>query len=99
MEETLTLIVNADILLRQIEIADRDWLVQLINKEREYLYQWLEENGLKDLLEVGNFISISTVRYTMNGAFDAGIWYRDQLVGMVSLQTINRSPKRVQIYP
>ena len=46
---------------------------------------------------VGNFISISTMRYLMNGAFDAGIWYCDQLVGIVSLQTINPEKRRSSI--
>ena len=97
MEEMLTLIVNEDISLRQIEDADRERLAQLINREQEYLCQWLAENELKIMLEVGSFISISTMRYLMNGAFDAGIWYRDQLVGIVSLQTINPEKRRSSI--
>jgi len=33
----------------------------------------------------------------MSGAFDAGIWYRDQLDGIVSLQTINPVKRRSSI--
>jgi ribosomal-protein-serine acetyltransferase len=97
-EETLTLHVDDDILLRQLEGVDVEALHQLMTQEFAYLSHWLAAEELyRTRQEVESFIFFSSMRYVMNGAFDAGVWYRGQLAGMVSLHTINPMKRRSDI--
>lgn len=97
MTENLLLRVNEDITLRQIAPSKSTALSRLVQQERESLRQWLAEDEMQTLLDTDSFIFTSTMRYLMNGAFDAGIWVQDQLVGMVSLHTINPEKRRSDI--
>lgn len=97
-EETLTLHVDDESLLRQLEGVDAEALHQLMTQEFAYLSHWLAAEELyQTRQEVEDFIFFSSMRYAMNGAFDAGVWYRGQLVGMVSLHTINLMKRRSDI--
>ena len=97
-EEELTLVVNEDIILEQVQSEHADNMYALIEQEGDYLRKWVGDGDLPGTLsEVHDFIFTSTMRFMMNGAFDAGIWVAGQLAGMVSLQTINPEKRRTGI--
>ena len=82
--------VDERLRLCQIDEPDADDLYALIDRERNYLRKYISGEFLAEsLADVHGLIFISTLRHLTNGAFDAGIWYDGQLIGIVSLHTIN----------
>jgi ribosomal-protein-serine acetyltransferase len=82
--------ISEDIEIRQLEESDAAVLFALIDRNRAHLGPWLSSQELCETLEdARSFIYFSLERYEHNGAFDAGVWDKGHLCGVVALHTIN----------
>ncbi len=79
------LVVGDEIVLLELEPQDIDAFAALVEDEKEYLKQWLDEYTWKSMLDARNYIDASELYFLFRGLIDAGIWYRGQLVGVVAL--------------
>ena len=90
--------VNPDLELRQLELPDTADLFALMDRHRAYYGLWLPVSEVFETREAAeSFVSFSLMRHEGNGAFDAGVWCRGHLGGVVSLHTINWEKRRSDI--
>ncbi len=80
-------LAGGGILLRQLDMTDGDIdaLASLVAREKDYLRLWLDEYSWRELLDARRYIDTSLVYQDGTGSFDAGIWYQNQLAGIVSV--------------
>jgi ribosomal-protein-serine acetyltransferase len=76
--------------LKLLEMEDSAELFALTDKNREYLRQWLPWLDSTNTIEDSkDFIRFSLEKYTGNKAFEAGIWFKGKLAGVIGLHEIN----------
>ncbi|MDV2685580.1 GNAT family protein [Alkalihalophilus lindianensis] len=75
--------------LKLLEPRDAESLYSLINSSRDHLRRWLpwldSNTTLKDS---ESFIHYSLEQFSNNNGFQAGIWYEENLVGLVGINSI-----------
>lgn len=90
--------LSDDIELRLLEIRDAEKLYGLVDKNREHLREWLpwvdSTNGVADTKE---FISFTLKQFAENDGFQAGIWYQDELAGVIGYHSIDWANSRTSI--
>ncbi|WP_145331423.1 GNAT family N-acetyltransferase [Paenibacillus xylanexedens] len=90
--------VNDSIQLKVIQSQDRDELYSLIDENRVILREWLlwvdKRQSPEDLDTV---IEIWIRNYEERNGFDAGVWYNQELVGMIGLHYIDWKNKATSI--
>jgi len=90
--------VNKDIKLRLLELHDASALFQLVDQDRLYLREWLP---WVDLVlypqQYHTIIPIWHKQYAENNGLEAGIFYKDTLVGMISLQQVDWQNRQASI--
>lgn len=82
--------INQDIYLKQLEIEDSHALFDLVDKNRDYLRQWLpwlDHN--KEIKDSRDFIISCKEKYEGNKAFEMGIWYKNKLAGVIGIHEID----------
>ncbi|PKG25408.1 GNAT family N-acetyltransferase [Niallia nealsonii] len=90
--------VNNDIKLRLLEIHDASAIFQLIDQDRLYLREWLPWIDLVLFpQQYSTIIPIWHKQYAENKGFEAGIFYKDKLVGMISLQQVDWQNRQASI--
>lgn len=93
-----TIPLDADVELRIFEEWDAKELFQLIERNREYLRQWLPwvdyETSIDDSW---SFVKRSLQRYMDNEGFALGVRYQDRLAGVISYHTIDWPNRQVEI--
>ncbi len=81
---------SENITLKQLELSHADKIFTLIDKNREYLAPWFwwvkETKSVDDSLR---FLEIEKEKYEKKTGITCGIWYREELVGLVSLNEID----------
>lgn len=86
----LNIKLNHDTELKLLEKEDAHELFSLTDKNRQYLRRWLpwldDTNSVEDSL---NFIQSGKEKFEGNKAFEAGIWYKGKLAGVIGLHEIN----------
>jgi ribosomal-protein-serine acetyltransferase len=86
------LIVDADITLRELYEKDADSLFQLADSNRAYLRKWLpwlDQN--KSVESTLAFIQHNQQLSKNDSAVAFGIWYRHELVGVISYNVIDKA--------
>jgi ribosomal-protein-serine acetyltransferase len=87
--------VEADLYLRNLELRDSEDLLLLVEANRPYLREWLPWLDLtRNIDEMIVFVESSIRQQTSAAGFQAGIWCRDELVGIIGyhhLEWANRS--------
>ncbi|TQS76392.1 GNAT family N-acetyltransferase [Ornithinibacillus gellani] len=86
----LLLAVDEEISLRLLSGIDAENLFKVTDASREYLREWLP--WLDDTVTVEDsrqFIEHALTMYNNRAGFSAGIFYRDQLVGMAGYNSID----------
>lgn len=82
--------IEKDLELRELEENDGDDLFALVDRNRDYLRQWLpwldKEKTRMDSL---NFIRSAREQSAANMGLVAGIWYRQHLAGIISYNSID----------
>jgi ribosomal-protein-serine acetyltransferase len=70
--------------LALLEVRHAEALFERVNENRLYLRQWFSwVDYHQTLLDSHRFIVTALNQYAQNSGFHAGIWYLDQLVGVI----------------
>ncbi|KMM38453.1 GNAT family N-acetyltransferase [Guptibacillus hwajinpoensis] len=86
--------INEDTELRLLELRHSEELFQLIDASRNSLRKWLPWiDSTKTEENSKGFIEGTLKQFCNNNGFQAGIWYKGELAGIVGLHTINWSHK------
>lgn len=90
--------INAELYLKQLEKNDSEELFNLVDSNRQYLKNWLPWlDYTKTVQDSENFIQISTEKYNGNKGFELGIWYKDNLAGVIGIHDINWDKEKTAI--
>ncbi len=84
--------------LRLIEERHADTLHALIDRNREHLRPWLSwAGGTRSAADTREFIRGTLRRFAANNGFDAGIWHRGELAGMIGVHAIDWNNRKTSI--
>ncbi len=87
-------LLNDESELRLLEPRHAEDLYLLTDKSRSYLRQWLPwVDFTKGVSNSKEFIEGTLKQFRNNNGFQAGIWYRGELAGVIGLHGINWSNK------
>ena len=82
--------INEELELGLLEKQHAEKLYQLTNTSRTYLRRWLPWVDVTNSVEdTKGFIQGTLEQFSRNNGFQAGIWYRGELTGVVGLHTID----------
>jgi ribosomal-protein-serine acetyltransferase len=82
--------VNEDVKLRLLETRDADELFALLDQSRSYLREWLPfVDGTRGVQDIQDFIQSGLQQYAARNGVQLGIWYHDELAGVLGLHYIN----------
>lgn len=90
--------VNHEIHIRMLQVQDSNELFRLVDQNRAYLKEWLP--WIDHIISPYQYQSIIPdwhKQLSENNGFQAGIFYRDQLVGMITLQQIDWMSRQASI--
>jgi ribosomal-protein-serine acetyltransferase len=90
--------IDHEIELRLLGLEHADEFFGLIEFNRLYLREWLpwvDKNS--KIEEVIDFINSSRQHYSSNQGFQAGIWYQNELCGLVSFHNFNWENKNTSM--
>lgn len=86
--------VDNKITLRMLSARDADSLAQLIDQSRKHLKDWLPWiNDSKSTEDSLNFIKGSFEIYNNRQGITAGVFYHDELVGVIAFNTLDWTAK------
>ena len=90
--------IDNDLVLRQLTESDALPLFNVIDRNREYLRQWLPwldtSRNADDTLY---FIRTTLEQYANNDGFAAGIWFQDSVVGTIGFHKVDWLNRSVEI--
>lgn len=90
--------INDDTELRLLEVRHAEELFQLTDASRNNLRKWLPWiDHTKTVENSKGFIEGTLKQFCNNDGFQAGIWHKGELAGIVGLHTINWSNKSTSI--
>src|SRR6056297_430951 len=90
--------VDKDIYLKLFNPNDAVELLNLINSNRFYLREWLDwVDKTKDISDSKDFIHDSRKQFAANNGFQVGIWYKEELVGVIALHEIDWEDRQTEI--
>jgi ribosomal-protein-serine acetyltransferase len=90
--------LNDDAELQLLTPRHAEQIFTLVERNREYLRQWLP--WVDDMVSVDDSREArrrGLERFAINGAFDAGIWYREELVGVIGFHQIDWNNRKTAI--
>lgn len=83
-------IINQKIDMRLLEIRQAEQLFLLVESNREHLRRWLPWlDNTKSVEEIKSFIKRSLEKFSSDNGCHAGIWYEDNLAGVIGIHEIN----------
>lgn len=92
------LVITPELDLRLLALADTQRLFDLTDTNRAHLRVWLpwvDETHTPE--QTRQFIESGLRQYERGVALHAGIWYRDQLVGVIGFNYINPANQKCEI--
>jgi ribosomal-protein-serine acetyltransferase len=90
--------IGPDLVLRLLEERHSDQLFALTDKNRAYLREWLPwVDSTTSPDDTRGFIRHTLQQLAENDGFQAGIWFRGQLVGVIGFHGINWNNKKTEI--
>ena len=91
-------VIDENTELRLLEARHAEELFQLTDSSRESLREWLPWiDGTKTVDNTKDFIEGTLKQFSNNDGFQAGIWYKGELAGVVGLHTIHWPNKSTSI--
>ncbi|QSX06680.1 GNAT family N-acetyltransferase [Sedimentibacter sp. zth1] len=91
-------IIDVDLELKLINLKDSEEFYRLIDSNRIYLRKWLGwVDDTKSSKDIESFIKSCMNQYANNGEFQASIWYKGVIVGIIGLYDLNMHNKSTSI--
>jgi ribosomal-protein-serine acetyltransferase len=91
-------VIDDEIYLMLIRERDAEELFNLVDSSREYLREWLPwVDGTKDVDTSREFISAAKKQFAEGKGFQAGIWYKEKLVGIIGFHGISMNNRNSSI--
>lgn len=90
--------VDDDILLKVLEKSDAPAIYTVLNRNRDYLREWLPwVDGMNCPEDYYPVIAMWRKQFADEDGFQAGIFYKGEIVGMIGLHSIDRSNRKTSI--
>ncbi len=90
--------VDKDIYLKLLSKSEVEELFVLIDKNRDYLQLWLPwVVNINKPDDLNSFIKNAREKYASYNGFESGIWFKEQLVGIVGLKDIDWADQKAEI--
>lgn len=90
--------LNGDIELRLLQINDTEELFQLMDSSRKHLREWLPwVDDTKSPEDTKAFIQSTMNQFAANNGYQAGIWYRGELAGVIGYHEMDWAHKSTSI--
>lgn len=84
--------------LKLLDVIDAEQLFQLTDTNRSYLREWLPwVDGTKNVEDSKAFIEITREQYDANNGFQAGIWFKGKLAGIIGFHGMNWANRSTSI--
>lgn len=91
-------IIDENLELRLRSIQDVEEFYLLVDRNREYLREWLPwVDGVKSSKDIKDSTLRSLDQFSNNDGFQAGIWYKGKIVGIIGLHKINWNHRHTSI--
>lgn len=90
--------LNEDAQLKLLKPRHAEALFTLVDRSRAHLEQWLPwVNFTQEVRNSREFIESTMKQFGENNGFQAGIWYKGELAGVIGLHGINWANKSTSI--
>lgn len=90
--------IEENINLNLLELQDNESLFNEVDHSRIYLRKWLPwVDQTQSAVDSKHFIQAVLNQYLINQGFQAGIWYKERLIGVIGYHWINWSHKYTSI--
>jgi len=91
-------VVDDAVVLRLLEPRDAEQLFELTDSSRSYLREWLPwVDGTKNAEDTKSFIEMTKKQFASNNGFQAGIWYKGNLAGVIGFHGMNGANRSTSI--
>lgn len=91
-------IIDQDTEIKMLDINNAEELYNLTNACRGYLREWLPWiDGTKKVEDSKAFIEMTKKQFAENNGFQAGIWYKKNLAGVIGYHSVDWTNKSVSI--
>jgi len=91
-------VVDNEVVLKLLDTIHADQLSELTDSCRPYLKEWLPwVDGSKSVEDTKAFIEMTKKQFSSNNGFQAGIWYKGSIAGVIGFYGMNWSNKSVSI--
>ncbi len=90
--------IDEAIVLKILEMNDAEPLFQVIDNNRLYLREWLPWIDANRCIDDSKlFIKSAQEQHEQNQGFQCGIWFHDQLIGVIGFHRIDWMNRNVEI--
>lgn len=90
--------VDEDIVLKMIDASDNEDIFRLMDANREHLRKWLPwVDSTKSVEDTNAFIQMTKQQWASNNGFQASIWYKGNLAGVIGFHGLNWTNKFTSI--
>jgi len=90
--------VDDEIILKLLEDEEAETLFLLVDKNRSYLREWLPWVDTNTTIEESRlFIKTAAEQHEQNLGFQCGIWFHNQLAGVIGFHRIDWMNRNVEI--
>ncbi len=90
--------IDENLELRMLDIDQAEAIFNLIEKNRQYLKEWLAWlDNIKCIDDTKNFINLAKQSFASNQGIKTSIWYKDNLVGLIDQNNVNNDRKSLDI--
>lgn len=90
--------IGVDAELRMLQDRHAEELFALVDRNREYLREWLPFlDATTSVEDERDFIKSALERFASDGSFAAGIWFKGKIAGGIGLHAIDWANKKTSI--
>ncbi|ABR47623.1 GCN5-related N-acetyltransferase [Alkaliphilus metalliredigens QYMF] len=91
-------IVDKEVEMKMLDINNGEELYKLIDTSRYHLRKWLPwVDGTKNVEDTKAFIEMTKKQFASNNGFQAGIWYKGSLAGVIGYHNVDWTHKSTSI--
>ncbi len=90
--------LRPDLYLRLLEERHAPTVFALVNRDREFLTEWLPwVESTRREEDTASFIRASLEQFASNSGFAAGVWWNEQFVGVIGTHKIDWLNRKVEL--